>query len=110
MNTPTRHAPHIWWNVLRKASPRRAVSSLPASASSAATMSHDARIAVPPTKGVKLNAAVMVALVSGTVAATLARNQLTLGSGDHGPVQAATTTTRTANGIHAWSTSLVLSP
>src|SRR5208282_216298 len=79
-------------------------------ASRAATMIHEARIAEPPTQGAKLNAAVMLVLISGAVAVTFARYQLTLGSGDQGPVHSVTTTSSTANGIHAWSTLPVLSP
>ena len=60
--------------------------SLPASASSTATISHDARIALPPTQGANLNAAVMVALVSGASACTWTRYQPTAGRLDHGPV------------------------
>src|ERR1700719_400591 len=38
-------------------------------------------------------------------AIAVALNQLTFGRGDHGPVQAATTSSNTTNGIHACSTS-----
>ena len=64
-------------------------------------------MALPPTQGANLNAAAMVALVSGAVAATEAEYQPTAGRLDHGPVHAATTTTSTANGIQASSTSPV---
>jgi len=49
-------------------------------------------------------------LASEEQAIAVALNQLTFGSGDHGPVQAATTISSTANGSHACSTSPVLSP
>src|SRR2546425_386126 len=42
--------------------------------------------------------------------AAMPLNQVTFGNGDHGPVQAATTISSTANGIQACSTSPNLSP
>jgi hypothetical protein len=57
-----------------------------------------------------LNAAVIVDFVSGASACTWAENQPTAGKLDHGPVQAATTTTSTANGIQDSTTSPVVSP
>src|SRR5271169_54135 len=73
-------------------------------------MSHDVRIALPPTHGANLNAAEIVALVSGAIACTPAEYQPTAGRLDHGPVHAITTTTSTAKGIQASSTSLAVSP
>src|ERR1019366_2072562 len=108
MKTPTSSAPHIWWKVLRKTPPMSLGFRLPASVSSATTTSHDARIALPPTHGANLNAAVMVALVSGASACTWTKYQPTAGRLDHGPVHAATTRTNTANGIQASSTSPVV--
>src|SRR4029079_6088008 len=107
MKTPTSSAPHIWWNVRRKISPICPPLSLPIAISSTATMIHEARIALPPIHGAKLNCAVILASApsAGALATTLVRNQLTFGSGDHGPVQAATTTSSTTNGIHACNTS-----
>src|SRR5580658_8480391 len=84
--------------------------SLPASVNSATTISHDARIALPPTHGANLNTAEMVALVSGASACTWTKYQPTAGRLDHGPVHTPTTTTSTANGIHASNTSLPVSP
>src|SRR5271165_6300354 len=84
--------------------------SLPARVNSATTISHDARIALPPTHGANLNAAVMVAFVSGASACTWTKYQPTAGRLDHGPVHAATTTTSTAKGIHASSTSPPVNP
>src|SRR3974390_3584731 len=105
MNTPTSNAPHICLNVLLKISPSWRASSLPASPSNAAMISHDARMALPPTHGANLNAAAMVALVSGASAVTCAEYQPTAGKLDHGPVQLATTTMSTMKGIQASSTS-----
>src|SRR5271157_5653723 len=110
MNTPTSSAPHLWWKVLAKIAPMSLGFSLPARPSSAAMISHDARIALPPTHGANLNAAEMVALVSGASACTWAEYQPTAGRPDHGPVHAATTTTSTANGIQASATSPPVSP
>ena len=84
--------------------------SLPATPSKTQMISQDARIALPPTHGANLNAAEMVALVSGAVACTWTKYQPTAGRLDHGPVHAATTTTSTANGIQASSTSPVVRP
>src|SRR5579859_2346963 len=50
MKTPTSSAPHIWPKVLRKISPSCAGPTL----SSRATITHDARMAVPPDQGVNL--------------------------------------------------------
>src|SRR5215470_15082633 len=116
MNTPTSNAPHICWNVLRNTSPSSLPLSLPMANSQIATMIHDARIEVPPMYGAKLNTAVAVGLAGSQAAtsdgqpAAVALNQLTFGSGDHGPVQAATTTSRITNGIHACTTSPALRP
>src|ERR1700722_10662861 len=84
--------------------------SLPAAISSATTISHDARIALPPTHGANLNAAVMVAFVSGASACTCTKTQPPAGRLDPGPVHKATTTTSTAKGIQANATSLPVSP
>src|SRR5579863_1659784 len=116
MNTPTRIAPHIWWKERRNTSPICAAFSLPIASSSSSTMIQAARIAVPPTQGAKLNTALTLPLGTGQSltseeqASACVLNQLTFGSGDHGPVQAATTTRSTTNGIHACSTSWLLSP
>src|SRR6185312_9765507 len=107
MNTPTRHAPHIWWNVRRKISPIWAPLSLPCASRSSATMIQEARIAVPPTYGANLKAAVTAGFAALHVAprdeqaTACAVNHVTFGSGDQGPVQAATTISRTTKGIHA---------
>src|SRR6185437_288976 len=103
MNTPTRHAPHICCHVLAKISP----SCLPFTRSSTATMIHDAKIAEPPTNGVQLNTAPMVApWVIEDAAETAAWNRTIFGRLDHGPVQSVTTTTSTRIGSHAWKMSL----
>jgi hypothetical protein len=74
-------------------------------------MIQEAKIAVPPTNGAKLNTAGTVApAVIDDPATTLAENKLTLGNGDHGPVQSTTTTINTKNGIHARRMSRVVSP
>src|SRR4051812_10841195 len=98
MNTPTRQAPHICVQVRRKISP----SCWPLTRSRMATIAHDARIAEPPTNGLKSNTALIVAPWERDDAApTTQWTQITPGSADHGPVQATTTATRTAIGIHA---------
>src|ERR1051326_1693453 len=102
MNTPTSKAPHICDQVLLKVS--RSCS--PLMRSSSATMTHDAKMAEPPTNGVQLKSAVIVA--PGAIedaAVTWARKIENEGSVDHGPVQATTTTTRTPIGIQARATS-----
>src|ERR1700746_1223822 len=102
MNTPTRMAPHIWCQVLVKIS----ASCAPVGRSSSATMIHDARIALPPTNGLKSNAAVIVApSVIEDLAETARCSQLMAGSGDHGPVHATTTATSTMIGSQAWKIS-----
>src|SRR5580693_300593 len=107
MKTPTRQAPHICDQVLRKISP----SCAELTRSNSATMIHDARIAEPPTNGLKSNAAVMVAFsVSEDLAATARCSQLTAGRGDHGPVHSTTTTTRTMIGNQPWNTSPAVMP
>src|ERR1700758_1845617 len=111
MNTPTSNAPHIWCQVRRKTSPICAPFNLPIPSSSSATMIHEARIAVPPTNGAKLKTALTLPLGTGQDGASaeqataVSLNQLILGSGDHGPVQAATTTSSTTKGIQHCSTS-----
>src|ERR1700691_4254937 len=110
MNTPTSSAPHIWRKVLQNTAPTSLDFNRPANPSSIAMISHDARIALPPTQGANLNAAVIVVFFAGASACTWAENQPTAGRLDHGPVQAATTTTSTANGIQDSSTSPVVSP
>src|SRR5215469_7327083 len=98
MNTPTRQAPHICDQVLRKISP----SCFPFTRSRRAAMIHETRIALPPTAGLKSNAAVIVVLGAKEDAAATARwSQLIAGRVDHGPVQATTTHTSTAIGSHA---------
>src|SRR5580700_263606 len=114
MNSATKSAPHIWCQVRRSTSPICPARSRPIATSSSTTMTQDARIALPPTYGAKLKTALTLPfgigqlLASAEQATACALNQLTLGSGDHGPVQAVTTTNSTANGIHACSTSPVL--
>src|SRR6185369_6475968 len=103
MNTPTSSAPHIWWNVRRKISPICPAWSLPIAISRTATMIQDARIALPPIHGAKLNCAVIFASApsSGAAATTLVRNQLTFGNGDQGPLQAvALVLRRELRGVH----------
>src|ERR1700722_3345749 len=102
MKTPTRQAPHICDQVLLKIS----TSCVPLTRSSKATMIQDARIALPPTNGLKSNAAVMVAPAVIEDAAETARcSQLIAGNGDHGPVHSTTTTTSTMIGNQPWNTS-----
>ena len=57
MNTPTRQAPHICDQVLAKIAPICAR----LTRSTSTVMIHDAKMAVPPTNGVQLNTALMVA-------------------------------------------------
>src|SRR5580692_25643 len=102
MNTPTRQAPHICDQVFLKISP----SCAPVTRISNATMIQEARIALPPTNGLKSNAAVMVAPAVIEDAAETARcSQLIAGNGDHGPVHSTTTTTSTMIGNQPWNTS-----
>src|SRR5579875_336129 len=102
MNTPTRQAPHICCHVFEKI----AASCLPFTRSSSATMTHDARMAVPPTNGVQLNTAPMVAPGVIDEAAETAKCSRTIpGSFDHGPVHSVTTTISTRIGSHAWKIS-----
>src|SRR5215469_942716 len=110
MNIPTSSAPHICLKVRRNTSPNCEPESLPMAPSRTATMIHEARIAVPAIQGVNLNVAVILVFNSGAAAATLAVYQVTFGSGDQGPVHAATTTSSTTNGIHASSNSPPDSP
>src|SRR5579863_8706129 len=110
MNTPTSSAPHICRKVLRNTSPTSLPLNLPMDMSHPATMIHAVRIAVPAIHGAKLNWAVIVVLISGALAVTLVRNQLTFGRVDQGPVQAATTTSRIPNGIQACSPSAEVRP
>src|SRR6185312_10745891 len=116
MKTPTSSAPHICWNVRRKISPSCAALSLPMIINSIAMMIHEARMALPPMYGVKLNVAFTSGLAgSHTVASdehatALTLYQLIFGSGDHGPVHAATTTNNTMNGSHACATSAAFRP
>src|ERR1700758_1436829 len=112
MNTPTSSAPHICLNVRLKIAPIWLPWSRPIAISRTATMIHETRIAVPPMYGAKLNTALTSGLAGSqafasdehAVAAVL--NQLTFGSGDQGPVHAATTMSRIAKGIHACRISL----
>src|SRR5690349_20340746 len=102
MNTPTSKAPHICVQVLAQIS----ASCLPFTRNSTATMIHDARMAEPPTKGVQLKIAVIVApSVIEDAAATCTWTSTLAGSLDHGPVQATTTMIKTAIGSQAWTTS-----
>src|ERR1700731_451372 len=102
MNTPTRQAPHICDHVLLKISTSR----VPLTRSNSATMIQEARIALPPTNGLKSNAAEMVAPAVIEDAAETARcSQLIAGNGDHGPVHSTTTTTSTMIGSQPWNTS-----
>src|SRR5579864_3527536 len=107
MKMPTRQAPHICDHVLFQAS----AIWLPVTRSSSAEMIHETRMAVPATKGVQLKAAVMVAPgVMDEDASTASLKPLMLGSLDHGPVQAMTTTTSTRMGIHPCQISLLARP
>ena len=77
---------------------------------SAATI-HDARIALPPTKGVQLKMAPMVPPGVNVVAAVTCRWSMTMaGSFDQGPVQATTMTMRMMIGSQPWNTSPGVSP
>src|SRR6516162_11023623 len=111
MKTPTSYAPHIWWTLRRHTSPIWPPLSRPIAISSTSTMIQVVRIAVPAMYGAKLKATVTLGLAAVQVAASAeqptawALNQLTLGSVDQGPVQAATTASSTANGSQACSTS-----
>src|SRR5579864_6821408 len=103
MNTPTRQAPHICDQVLFQIS----ASCLPFTRNSSATMIQEARIAEPPTKGVQLKIAAMVApWTIDDAAVTWRWSPMMLGSFDHGPVQATTTMTSTAIGSQAATISL----
>ena len=88
-------------------------------------MIHEARIALPPIHGAKLNCAVIVASAPSAGAFAmisavthfafstrdpLSRHSSASAAIDHGPVQAATTISSTTNGIHACNTSAVLRP
>src|SRR6185437_7490959 len=98
MNTPTSKAPHICVHVLFQIS----ASCWPFTRSSNATMIHDARMAEPPTNGVQLKTAPIVApSVIEDAAETCMCSSTMPGSLDHGPVQATTTATRTAIGSQA---------
>src|SRR5579863_3000496 len=107
MNTPTRQAPHICDQVLAKISP----TCLRLTRSRIAVMIHETRIAVPPTNGVQLNAAVIFAPgVIAELAATSICSRRIDGKPDQGPVQATTTTTGTAIGNQAQRMSLPVNP
>jgi hypothetical protein len=105
MKIPTRNAPQVWLKVFAKIAPSWFDRSFPTAARRAATMIHDAAMAEPPTKGAKLNAAVMVALVSGALATTFVETSVIFGSGDHGPVQSVTTMISTTKGAQAMRSS-----
>src|SRR5580704_3810857 len=113
MNTPTSSAPHIWWKLRRKISPRWPPLSFPSASSNATTMIQDTRIAVPAMYGAKLKMAVRLGFAAVQVLASaeqptaVALNQLTLGKVDQGPVHAATTMSSTANGSQHCTTSPV---
>src|SRR5581483_4855818 len=101
MKTPTRHAPHICDQVLEKIPPIWSNLRRPVASIRITTMIHDARIALPPTKGVQLKIAATVAPgESADAAFTCAWNQTMPGSFDHGPVQATTTAISTRIGNH----------
>src|SRR6516162_1243803 len=107
MNTPTSMAPHICCQVLDQisASCRLVIRC------SSATMSHETNIAVPPTNGVQLKTAVIVAPgVIEDTAATWRRRPLIAVRLDQGPVQATTTATRTPMGSQASTSSRSESP
>src|SRR3984885_14305118 len=107
MKTPTRQAPHICDQVFLKIS----TSCVPLTRSNSATMIQEARIALPPTNGLKSNAAVMVAPAVIEDAAETARcSQLIAGNGAHGPVHSTTATTSTMIGNQPWNTSPADSP
>src|SRR5580658_3415065 len=102
MNTPTRHAPHICDQVLAKIA--RICARL--TRSTITVIIQDARMAVPATKGVQLNAAVIVApgVIEELAATTNCKGRID-GRLDHGPVQATTTAISMAMGSHAMPTS-----
>src|SRR5579863_2409428 len=98
MKTPTRQAPHICDQVLAKIAP--ICESF--TRNRTATMIHDTRMAVPPTNGVQLNVALILAPgVIAESAATDMCSMMIFGKLDHGPVQATTTATNTAIGNQA---------
>src|ERR1700761_4927278 len=101
MKMPTSSAPHIWPKVLRKISPSCAGPTL----SSSATITQDARIAVPPDHGVNLKLIATGWPSIASWAETPACHQTVFGRSDHGPVQATTTTIRTMKGSQAAKTS-----
>src|ERR1700726_2133554 len=97
MNTPTSKAPHICCQVLLKIS----ASCLPFTRNNSATIIQEARIAVPPTQGLKSNTAeIVVFSVKADLAATTRWSHTIPGKDDHGPVQATTTITSTMIGSH----------
>src|SRR5579883_1990920 len=107
MNTPTRQAPHICDQLLAKMAP----SCEGRTRNRITVMIQDARIAVPPTNGVQLNtAAILAPGVMAESAATAACSRMILGRLDHGPVHATTTTTSTAIGNQAMPTSAAERP
>src|SRR5260370_775484 len=102
MKTPTRHAPHIWDHVLAKI----ALIWLMLTRSRITVMIQDTRMAEPPTNGVQLNTALMVAPgVIAELAVTTKCSSTIAGRCDHGPVQATTTAIRIPIGSQAMPTS-----
>ena len=107
MKTPTSSAPHICDQVLAKIS----TSCWRLMRSSNATMMNEARMAEPPTNGVHLKTAAIFAPSEIEDAAVTCNCTSTMpGSFDHGPVQATTTTIRTAIGSQACPISASDSP
>src|SRR5580704_13772435 len=107
MKTPTRQAPHICDQVLAKMS---RIWPMFTRIKSTTTI-QEARIAEPPTKGLKSKAETIVAPGVIEEAAETARcSQLMPGSGDQGPVQATTTAMRTRIGSQPWKISVALRP
>src|SRR5262249_38406985 len=107
MNTPTSMAPHICDQVAAKILP----SCEPLMRYNNATTIQEAKIALPPTNGVQLKIAAMVAPgASEEAALTCKCKPMMDGSFDHGPVQATTMAIRTRIGSQPWNTSPAVSP
>src|SRR5487761_1745113 len=106
MNTPTRSAPHICWNVLAKTAGRTCAQRGRATAEARSRISsHENRIEVPAIPGAQANTtAPGLPLIEETKPAAALKGMY-LGSGDHGPVHSATTTTRIMNGAKPSQTS-----
>src|SRR5689334_11320295 len=98
MKTPTRQAPHICRQVVLQIS----ASCCALMRKSSATMIHETSIAVPPTPGLKSNAAeIVVPSITEDFAVTAACSQTIAGKLDQGPVHATTTTIRVSTGTQA---------